>query len=328
MLRVPIPKSLGQPDVDTNDIFIKHEVRFSIRYKLGKGEPETTTATDIPIGFQMVADIPQRLTRKPSPISGPAQPRTLEKFLALDINGSDELHAKRDWQPTESDELEMKVGDAMAVWVEFDDGWCYGRNLTSLRVGVFPVSVLRPAVTRRDSEASSLGGYERSLFKASERKSSKVPAELETGMDSQVAQSEGRASTTSSNTQASLIDSGGSWSESVRATPPPPINVSASAIQRSVSTQSGRSARTPAAELVNDAARLLHALPPRQDSLEDETESVDALQYRVHTSWTAADDGELELVEGDLVVIMCVVVLRQSHIWPMLTYQSTQWGCR
>ncbi|KAJ3047075.1 hypothetical protein HK097_000258 [Rhizophlyctis rosea] len=303
MLRVPIPKSLGQPDVDTNDISITHEVWFSIKYRLSPTAPETTTSTTIPIRFAMVADIPQRLTRKPTAMAGPTQPRTLERFPALQINGSDELYAKRDWQPTESDELQMKVGDAMCVWVEFDDGWCYGRNLTSLRVGVFPVSVLTPVLERRVSEASSMGAYERSLFKAHERKSSRVMG-VDSERGSQVTESEGRTSGVSVDGKASLLDSGGSWTESVRASPPPPIDVSASAIQRTLSSVSTRSVRTPAADLVNHSARLLRALPPRQDSLEDETESVDALQYRVHTSWAATDDGDLELVEGDLVVII------------------------
>lgn len=307
MLRVPISKSLGQPDVDSNDISITHEVWFSIRYRLGNAGTETITSTTLPIRFAMVADIPQRLTRKPSHRSGVAHPRTLEKFLPLPIQDSEELFAKSDWQPTESDELELRVGDEVAVWVEFDDGWCYGRNLTSLRVGVFPVSVLSPAVKRSDSQTSSLGSYERSLFKASERKSSRVPAMVEEATASETGAGDGRSTEKSANENVSLVDSGGSWTESVRAIPPPPppLDVTASAMQRN------KSVRTPAAELVNHSARLLHTLPPRQDSLEDESDAVDALQYRVHTSWGATDDGELDLAEGDLVVIMYVSLSAQ-----------------
>ncbi|KAJ3042277.1 hypothetical protein HDV00_007644 [Rhizophlyctis rosea] len=310
MLRVPIPKALGQPDLDSGDISVTHEVWFSIKYRRQPGEPETLTSTVLPIRFALV-DEPTRLTGKnATPAAAKVtQQRTLDKFPALSIDGTDELVALRSWQPSESDELAVRERDGLAVWIRFDDGWCYGRNLTSLNVGVFPLSVVGPASKYVPTDSDVTEGSDRKAsLRESERKSSR---QWFGGGAEEVVPIGDRADDLNSTTspadgKLSLLDSGVSFSNELAVGSS--ARNSGSSAGRVTDTIHNRASisstkTSTSVDLVNQSAKLLQTLPPRQDSLE-EGDSVDALQYRVHTSWMVEDDGDLDLMVGDLVVVI------------------------
>ncbi|KAI8841165.1 hypothetical protein BJ741DRAFT_529947 [Chytriomyces cf. hyalinus JEL632] len=46
------------------------------------------------------------------------------------------------FEPTQSDELKLQVGEKIELKQEYDDGWGYGLDLNSFKEGVFPLYCL------------------------------------------------------------------------------------------------------------------------------------------------------------------------------------------
>jgi hypothetical protein len=55
------------------------------------------------------------------------------------VNGEKQIYkVVRMFEPTESDEIKLNIGDEVEITVIFEDGWCEGNNLFTNKGGVFP----------------------------------------------------------------------------------------------------------------------------------------------------------------------------------------------
>ncbi|KAJ1547294.1 hypothetical protein HK405_006227 [Cladochytrium tenue] len=46
------------------------------------------------------------------------------------------------YEPQQPDEMTLAPGDDVIVWARYDDGWATGENLTTGRIGMFPLTCL------------------------------------------------------------------------------------------------------------------------------------------------------------------------------------------
>ncbi|KAJ1549348.1 hypothetical protein HK405_004984 [Cladochytrium tenue] len=46
------------------------------------------------------------------------------------------------YEPQHPDEMTLAPGDDVIVWVRYEDGWATGENLTTGRIGMFPLTWL------------------------------------------------------------------------------------------------------------------------------------------------------------------------------------------
>ncbi|KAJ8326842.1 hypothetical protein QVD99_005386 [Batrachochytrium dendrobatidis] len=80
------------------------------------------------------------------------------------------VRACDDYDRVMEDEIELRVDDIIVVLQEFDDGWAFGRNVSTSAEGVFPLSVTQPYLSGQsqrqsyNSRASALTARTRSLL--------------------------------------------------------------------------------------------------------------------------------------------------------------------
>eukprot|EP00835_Amoeboradix_gromovi_P002133 NODE_114_length_19305_cov_0.149849.p3 type:complete len:441 gc:universal NODE_114_length_19305_cov_0.149849:6017-4695(-) len=94
-----------------------------------------------------VSSQPKRRTTSTNSVESSATDRELVSILA-----KSEHHYKciREYIPTLDDEVEIAVGDILAISHQYDDGWAYGANLSTGGLGVIPLSFIVPTTKRRD----------------------------------------------------------------------------------------------------------------------------------------------------------------------------------
>jgi len=61
------------------------------------------------------------------------------KTKLQDNDHPNSLPATNDHDPTQDDEIEIRIGDRILIEQRFEDGWCVGHNLTSNQRGAFPL---------------------------------------------------------------------------------------------------------------------------------------------------------------------------------------------
>ncbi|KAJ3253785.1 hypothetical protein HK104_007250, partial [Borealophlyctis nickersoniae] len=188
-MHVPVPSTVGQPDIDMGEVAISHEACFTVTFFKVNGAVTTKRAnvilpvrfvavagdpSDEPDAIPAAADATNITTTDPTPTTTtnpsvphatstststttrtPTQKTTITTkttktttttttssplksrktgrttLRPITINNLTEFRASRPWKPQRSDELVLTVGDVLVIWQIFDDGWCYGRNLTT-----------------------------------------------------------------------------------------------------------------------------------------------------------------------------------------------------
>ncbi|KAJ3119572.1 Sorbin and SH3 domain-containing protein 2 [Physocladia obscura] len=66
------------------------------------------------------------------------------------------LNVIKDFDPSQSDEMELRVGDPILVKEEYDDGWGFGTNKVTNQSGLFPLDCVDRLVKKHDVRNSSL----------------------------------------------------------------------------------------------------------------------------------------------------------------------------
>ncbi|KAI8841160.1 hypothetical protein BJ741DRAFT_19954 [Chytriomyces cf. hyalinus JEL632] len=82
-----------------------------------------------------------------------------------------------DFQPVQPDEVRLRIGDRVVVSKEYDDGWAFGRNLSTGQEGLFPLDTLQTGVLgenkpRKGRASSFFGSTENSNIVSAQSNSS------------------------------------------------------------------------------------------------------------------------------------------------------------
>ncbi|KAI8832879.1 hypothetical protein BC829DRAFT_408206 [Chytridium lagenaria] len=72
------------------------------------------------------------------------------------LNKPERAEVTRDFIGERGDELSVDAGDTVIVRVVFDDGWGFGTNVRTKKVGVFPVFWIRPL----EEDSMIAGGFD------------------------------------------------------------------------------------------------------------------------------------------------------------------------
>ncbi|KNE60021.1 hypothetical protein AMAG_05460, partial [Allomyces macrogynus ATCC 38327] len=93
----------------------------------------------------------QHLENMP-PVPSQVGNNTDSMYLDIPVNGK-QVRAVRGYNPEMNDEMELVVGDTIAITQEYDDGWAQGVNLSTGQIGVFPQTFVEAVATPEEPKS-------------------------------------------------------------------------------------------------------------------------------------------------------------------------------
>ncbi|KAJ3372129.1 JNK-interacting protein 1 [Allomyces arbusculus] len=94
----------------------------------------------------------QHLENMPPVPSSQVGKNTDSMYLDIPVNGK-QVRAVRGYNPEMNDEMELVVGDTIAITQEYDDGWAQGVNLSTGQIGVFPQTFVEAVATPEEPKS-------------------------------------------------------------------------------------------------------------------------------------------------------------------------------